>query len=142
MRQVKKLLGMLGVAALAGALPAASIARESLPVTVSQRPLVSPVAEPKVDPAVRALLVGLAANLLREAAASPDPMTALGDSLDRKILFALHSPEFLGLIDGLIGNAVQEAPSELREPMARFAESILNNMRREMLDGVEPRDRY
>jgi len=141
MQRLKKTLSMLGVAVLVGALPDVSVALESVPATAPQRPRAAPVAEPAIDPAIRALLVGLAASLLREAAASPDPMTALGDALERKLLFALRSPEISQLIDGLIGHAANEAPAELREPIALFALAILKNLRREMLDGVGPRGR-
>jgi hypothetical protein len=132
---------MLAGAVLFGALPAVSVALDSVQGAKPQTAQSAPVAEPALDPAIHALLVGLAASLLREAAASADPLTTLGDSLERKLAAALRSPELSRLVEGVIGHAVKDAPTELREPLALFAVAILNNLRREMLDGVRPRAR-
>ena len=91
-------------------------------------------AHPAVDPLIQAILVAAAASILREAAASPDPAAALAESLDRKLISALRSPEAARLLDQLIAEAVKEAPQELREPLAQFASAMLNNFRREMLE--------
>jgi len=133
-QRLKGSLRVIGVALLAGVWSEVSMAQESVPVAEPQSARVAPVVEPAMDPAIRALLVGLAASLLSEAAASPDPMVALGDSLERKLLLALRSPEFSELINGLIGQAAEEAPAELREPIALFAIATLNSLRREMLE--------
>ena len=94
----------------------------------------APQAQPSIDPLVQAILVAAAASVLKEAAASPDPFTALGESIERKLMFALRSPELARLLDQLIAEAVKDAPRELREPLAQFAIAMLNNFRREMLD--------
>ena len=91
-------------------------------------------ARPAVDPLVQAILIAAAASVLREAAASPDPVATFAESLERKLVFALRSPETARFVDQLIAEAVKEAPQELREPLAQFASAMLNNFRREMLD--------
>ncbi len=91
-------------------------------------------ARPAIDPLVQAILIAAAASVLREAAASPDPVAALGDSIERKLMFALRSPELAQLLDQLIADAVKEAPQDLREPLAQFAGAMLESFRREMLD--------
>jgi hypothetical protein len=58
----------------------------------------------------------------------------MGESIERKLAFALRSPEFARVLDRLIADAVKEAPLELREPLAQFAVAMVNNLRREMLD--------
>lgn len=108
-------------------------ARETVPAV--------PIAEPSfgadstLDPALRALLVGIAASLLREAAASPDPMNALGETLQKRLASVLRSPEAARLIESLIAQAFKDAPTELREPLALFAQSMLKNMRRDLFEG-------
>lgn len=94
----------------------------------------APAAQPPIDPLVQALLIGLAASVLRDAAASPDPIATMGESLERKLIFALRSPELARVLDQLIADAVKDAPLELREPLAQFAGAMVNNLRREMLD--------
>lgn len=95
---------------------------------------VATAARPAIDPLVQAILIAAAASVLREAAASPDPVAALGDSIERKLMFALRSPELAQLLDQLIADAVKEAPQDLREPLAQFAGAMLESFRREMLD--------
>ena len=91
-------------------------------------------AKPAVDPLVQAILIAAAASVLREAAASPDPVSTFAESLERKLVFALRSPETARLVDQLVAEAVKDAPQELREPLAQFASAMLNNFRREMLE--------
>lgn len=90
--------------------------------------------EPAMDPVLRALLIGMAASLLREAAQSPDPLNALGETLERKLMFALRSPEMARLVEALVGQAFRDVPLELREPLAQFAQSMLHSMRRDLPD--------
>ena len=94
----------------------------------------APAAQSAMDPLMQALLIGLAASVLKEAAASPDPIATVGESIERKLMFALRSPEFARLLDQLIADAVKDAPPELREPLAQFAGAMVNNLRREMLE--------
>lgn len=91
--------------------------------------------EPGMDPMLQALLIGVAASLLREAALSPDPMSALGETFERKLGAVLRSPETLRLIEALLGQAFKDVPLELREPLTMFAHSMLGSMRRDMLEG-------
>ena len=58
----------------------------------------------------------------------------MGESIERKLAFALRSPEIALLLDQLVASAVKDAPLELREPLAQFATAMLNNLRRDMLD--------
>ena len=90
--------------------------------------------KPAIDPLIQAILIAAAASVLREAAASPDPVATAAESLERKLVFALRSPETARFVDQLIAEAVKEAPQELREPLAQFASAMLNNFRREMLE--------
>jgi hypothetical protein len=99
-------------------------------------------ARPTIDPLVQAILIAAAASVLREAAASPDPVAALGDSIERKLVFALRSPELAQLLDQLIAEAVKQAPQDLREPLAQFAGTMLNNFRRELLDKRQQQRAY
>jgi len=99
-------------------------------------------AEPTLDPVMRALLIGLAARILTEAARSPDPMNTLGDSLERALASALRSPASARMIESLMGHALKDVPFELREPLALFAGSMLESARREMLDNRRPRAPY
>ena len=126
------------VAGVLAVSPGLGKAAQANPAAGPQQVQAAPLAEPAMDPMVRALLVGLIASLLREAAASPDPLSTLGDSLERKLQFALRSPEFAQLAEGLIGQAVKDVSPELREPLALFAIAMLNNLRREMLDRAHP----
>ena len=102
----------------------------------------APAAQPVIDPLVQAILIAAAASVLREAAASPDPVAALGDSIERKLMFALRSPELARFLDQLIAEALKDAPQELREPLAQFAGAMLNNFRREMLEKRQQQRAY
>jgi hypothetical protein len=95
-----------------------------------------------LDPIVRALVIGIAANILREAAAQPDPVDALGHAVERRISAALADPNTMRLAERALQHAFQDAPVELREPLALFATSVLHGMRREMLEDMRPRGRY
>jgi len=99
-------------------------------------------AEPAMDPVMRALLIGLAARMLTEAARSSDPMATLGDSLERALTSALRSPASTRMIESLMAQAFKDVPVELREPLALFAGSMLESARREMLDNRRPRSSY
>jgi hypothetical protein len=84
------------------------------------------------DPFVRALIIGVLASILREAAAQPDPLEALGDAIERKLALALSSPETVRLLEQALRQALQSAPEELREPLAKFGASVLRNLRRQL----------
>ncbi|RPI46188.1 MAG: hypothetical protein EHM59_08120 [Betaproteobacteria bacterium] len=101
---------------------------------VTEAPLPSTLESPsQIDPVMRALLIAMAARMLREAAASPDPVTALGDSLERSLAAALASPETVRMVEALTGQAFKDVPEELRLALAAFATSVLHHARREML---------
>ena len=85
-----------------------------------------------IDPFMRAVLIAMAARILREAAASPDPAAALGESLERALAAAMANPDTLRILEGMTGQALQEVPYELREAMVAFATSMLAQMRREL----------
>jgi hypothetical protein len=97
---------------------------------------------PAMDPLVRAIVIGIAASILREAAAQPDPVDALGNAVERRLAAALADPNTMRLIEGALRHAFQDAPAELREPLALFASSVLHDMRREMLRDRRPRPGY
>jgi hypothetical protein len=98
--------------------------------------------QPAMDPLMRALVIGIAANILREAAAQPDPVDALGNAVERRVVAALADPNTMRLVESALRHAFQDAPLELREPLALFASSVLHSMRREMLQDMGPRRRY
>lgn len=130
---------MLGLAGMVGVTSGTVIARESAPRGAeAQTSRLVPIADPATDPAIRALVLQLAASVLREAAASPDPIQALANALERKLMFALRNPELARLAESAIGEAVKDAPSELREPLALFAIALLGNFRHEMLGDAKP----
>jgi hypothetical protein len=93
-----------------------------------------------IDPLMRALVIGIAASILREAAAQPDPVEALGDAVERRLSAALANPNTMRMAESALQQALQDAPPELREPLAAFALSVLRNMRRDML--AQPRRGY
>lgn len=95
-------------------------------------------AQPTMDPLVRALVIGIAASILREAASQPDPLEALGDAVERRAAAALADPNTLQLIDAAVQRAVRDAPAELREPLALFASSVARSLRRELLQDMPP----
>jgi hypothetical protein len=145
MKRLTQTVVAMTVAGVLAVSPGLGKAAQENSAAEPQQAQTAPLAEPamdSMDPMVRALLVGLIASLLREAAASPDPLSTLGDSLERKLQFALRSPEFAQVAEGLIGQAVKDVPAELREPLALFAVAMLNNLRREMLDRARPRAQH
>ena len=71
--------------------------------------------------------------MLREAAASPDPMGALGASVERTVSAALANPETLRMLEALTGQALKDVPEELRQALTAFAASMFAHTRREML---------
>ena len=102
----------------------------------------APAVRPTIDPLLQALIIGLAAAALREAAESPDPIATFGSSIERKLMFALRSPELSQLAEQMIAEAVKDAPEELREPLAQFATAMLKSLRREMLDNRQSQRIY
>ena len=138
MKPIAKSVCVLALAAFA-ALPIAARAHD---VKGSGELKDQRAARPAIDPLVQAILIAAAASVLREAAASPDPVAALGDSIERKLVFALRSPELAQLLDQLIADAVKQAPQDLREPLAQFAGAMLNNFRRELLDRRQQQRAY
>ena len=133
MKRAAKAISAFTLAVLIG-VPVVAVARETDRALEPKERRPAPAAQPAIDPLMQALLIGLAASVLREAAASPDPIATMGESLERKLAFALRSPEFARLLDQLIADAVKEAPQELREPLAQFAGAMVSNLRREMLE--------
>lgn len=125
-------LALAGVLTLGGTPAHALESGPAVVVAVEAAPPPAEAAAP-MDPALRALLVGLAASMLREAAASPDPMAGLGSAVERTFTGLLQSPETLQLLAAMVGHATRDAPAELREPLALFATGMLNSLRREML---------
>ena len=97
---------------------------------------------PSDDPLLRALVMGIAANILREAAAQPDPVEALGNEVERRVAQALADPNTMRLVESGLRQAFQDAPEALREPLALFAMSVLRSMRREALQESVPQRRY
>lgn len=136
MSQFKRLLVLLGTLQLFGGALAPALAHD-LPSETEAPPAAT--AAPAMDPVMRALLIGLAARMLTDAARSPDPMATLGESLERALTSALRSPATARMIEDLMGRALTDVPAELREPLALFAGSMLQSMRREMLDNRTPR---
>jgi len=133
MKRIPKWISAWTLAVLI-AVPVAAVAHDPWGTGEPHDRRATPQAQPAIDPLVQALLIGLAASVLREAAASPDPITTMGESIERKLAFALRSPEIALLLDQLVASAVKDAPLELREPLAQFATAMLNNLRRDMLD--------
>lgn len=128
MKRVAQTIGAI-VLSISFAVPSVANAQDG---RASER-RAAPAAQPAIDPLVQALLIGLAASVLREAAASPDPLATFADSLERKLSFALRSPELARLLDQLIADAVKDLPADLREPLAQFAGAMLNTLRSDLL---------
>ena len=119
-----------------------TIAGSAVSPAMQPLPVAGSAAYPAMDPIVRALVIGIAANILREAAAQPDPVEALGNAVERRIVSALADPNTMRLVEKALQHAFQDAPVELREPLALFAASVLHNMRRDILQDRHPRPRY
>jgi len=84
-----------------------------------------------MDPMMRAILFALAARVLREAAASPDPLGSLGDAIERSVTSAATNPRTLKTIEALTAQALKDAPPELRQALLAFIVSTLKHARRE-----------
>lgn len=91
-----------------------------------------------MDPVMRAILFAMAAKVLREAAASPDPLAALGDSIERSIAAAGTNPQTLRTIEALTAQALKDAPPELRQALLAFIVSTLKQARREGGQAARP----
>ncbi len=141
------------VAGAAMAVAATGVAHEARPPVAAfpsqpVEPLVVPhpgaanAGQPAMDPLVRALVIGIAASILREAAAQPDPVEGLGNAIERRVAAALADPNTMRLVQSALREALRDAPAELREPLTLFAASVLQNMRREMLRDLRPPQRY
>jgi hypothetical protein len=117
-----------------------SLAHETAPRLAPAQATPYPGAGAQIDPVMRALLLGIAASILREAAAAPDPVEALGDAVERRLGAALANPNTMRLAESALQQALQDAPPELREPLTAFAIGVLRNMRREM--AARPRPSY
>ena len=91
--------------------------------------------EVALDPVMRALLIAMAARMLREAAASPDPVAALAGSVERSVSAALANPETMRLIAALTGQAFKDVPEELRQAIVAFTVSAFAKLRRDTLHG-------
>jgi hypothetical protein len=100
-----------------------------------------PVAPPKLDPAVQALLVAVLASVLQSMAANPaagigDPGPAL-ESTVRKLL---ADPQSGRLVDGLLAQSFADLPAQIRDPLAIVVRNLLAGMRNDMLRELPPRD--
>jgi hypothetical protein len=73
----------------------------------------------------------MVAKALREAAASPDPLAALGDTIERSAASAAADPRTLQTIESLAVHALKDAPPELRQALVDFVASTLRHARRE-----------
>ena len=102
----------------------------------------SRASDPAMDPLVRALIIGIAASILREAAAQPDPVEGLGNAIERRVASALADPNTMRLVEGALRRALREAPEELREPLAEFVSALVRDLRHEMLQDRRSRGRY
>jgi hypothetical protein len=91
--------------------------------------------EQTLDPFMRAVVIAMAARILREAAASPDPLAALAESVGHHAQAALASPEAMRLVEAFAGQALRDVPEDLRQALTSFALSVAAQMRREMLYG-------
>ena len=107
---------------------------ESSPSTEAPRAF-TPDSALEMDPFMRAVIIAMAARMLREAAASPDPVAALADSVERTVAAAVASPESVRLVEALTGQAFKDVPAELRQAIVEFAVSAFAKMRRDMLQG-------
>jgi hypothetical protein len=76
-----------------------------------------------LDPFMQAIIIAMAARILREAAASPDPVAALAESVERSVVAALANPETARLVEALTGHAFKDVPEELRQAIVAFAVS-------------------
>jgi len=134
---------VLGALLLLASAAAPVVAHEVPPAVVpAPEANVAPSAEPDMDPVLRAILIAMAARMLTEAARSPDPMGTLGDSLERALSSVLRSPASARMLEDLMGRALKDVPPELRAPLALFAGSMLDSMRRERLDNRRQRAPY
>ena len=75
----------------------------------------APAATAPMDPAIKALLIGLAASVLQGMAANSgegmkDPGAAIGNTLQG----LLASPETARLADGVLAQLLNETPAELQ----------------------------
>jgi len=122
------------VAAFAAGVPSASAhdlgTRQTPRPSAGEQPRYD--SQTTIDPFMRAVLIAMAARILREAAASPDPAAALGESLERALVAAMASPDTLRILEAMTGQALQEVPYELRQAMVAFATSMLAQMRRDL----------
>jgi len=132
-----KALRWLLVLCAAGALvvPSASAHERRSPQQAPAQSAYVHESEVALDPVMRALLIAMAARILREAAASPDPVAALADSVERSVSAALASPETMRLVEALTGHAFKDVPEELRQAIVAFTVSAFAKLRREMLQG-------
>ncbi len=126
-----------GGAASMPADPPAAADRAPVPVDAVDSPVAARA--PVLDPFMQDLLLAMAAAMLREAAASPDPVAALGESLERKLSLALSSPEAMRALEAALARGLQDVPADLREPLASFAGSLLRGAQRDFGRG---RPRY
>lgn len=84
-----------------------------------------------MDPVLQAILLAMAARVLREAAASPDPLDALGRTLERSLASAAADPRTLKTIEALTASALRDAPPELRRALFEFIAGALAHARRD-----------
>ena len=124
------LAGMLGCSyALAGSDPSLPAAAAAIEPPASRSTEAG--AADTMDPVMRAILLAMVAKVLREAAASPDPLATLGETIDRSVTSAMASPQTFKTIEALTAQALKEAPPELRQALLAFIASALKHARRE-----------
>lgn len=91
----------------------------------------APGAVEPLDPVMQAILLAMTARVLREAAADPDPLEALGRTLERSVAAAAADPRTLRTIEALTAQALKDAPPELRQALLQFIVGALERARRD-----------
>ena len=123
--------GILGLAGYASAQDVLTPLDRNPPIPTERVAPPSSVVEP-MDPVLQAVLLAMAARVLREAAASPDPLDALGRTLERSVASAAADPRTLKTIEALTASALKDAPPELRKALFEFIAGALAHAQREV----------
>lgn len=128
--------GALGPAGVASAQDVLTPLEPNAP-RAQERMAPSPTLVEPMDPVMQAIMLAMAARVLREAAASPDPLDALGRTLERSVASAAADPRTLKTIEALTASALKDAPPELRKALFEFIAGALAHARRDR-DGARP----
>lgn len=133
MKRLPLILTCAGALALAGVAGAQDVLTPLEPTAPrhQERMAPSPTLVEPMDPVMQAILLAMAARVLREAAASPDPLDALGRTLERSVASAAADPRTLKTIEALTANALKDAPPELRKALFEFIAGALAHARRD-----------